>query len=186
MGRKMNKLQIEKIIYVIIHMFLILVFIFGFTYVKFAVRVGIFILTVASIVRKKWLRFAADLMLMVVLFFASRPGRYAWMFYDLEQIRFHLLQNQYQKTVEKLLNNLEESEELNYLKIENPLLSSGNRILYRKLNNSVMILFTTEYIDISGYAWYSDDEAYNWMKSEYYFYLLNPLDEEWAMFQMYP
>ena len=178
----MEKKRTEKIVNIVIHIILLFVFLFGFTYVRFFVGVSFFIISIVQLIRKKWLWFVVDLLLVVCLYFWSGPSRYPETFYKLEQIRFEILQEQYQEKVENLIETLENNEWFERIKIENWLLSEGKKVWYRKSGDSVLILFETEATEVNGYAWYSDEIAYSWMDT---FYKVEEIEKNWVMYQMY-
>jgi len=178
----MEKKRTWKILNVLIHIIFLILFLFGFTYVRFFVGVVFFIISIIQLIQKKWLWFAMDLVLVVCLYFWSGPSRFPEMFYELEQIRFEILQEQYQEEVENLIETLEDNEGFEKTKIENWLLSEGKEVWYKKLEDSILIIFVTESVNVNGYAWHSDEIAYSWMNT---FYKVDEIEKDWAMYQMY-
>jgi len=50
------------------------------------------------------------------------------------------------------------------------------------LEDSILIIFVTESVNVNGYAWHSDEIAYSWMNT---FYKVDEIEKDWAMYQMY-
>ena len=179
----MKKSLIEKIVNVALHIILLIIFAFGFTYTKFYVGLIFLIIAIMQLMRKQRLWFIVDILLVVFLYFSSGPSKYPEVFYELEQMRFGILQEQYQEEVENILGTFEDSTDFKRAEIGNWLLSTNSEVSYKKSGDSVLIIFVTESRDVNGYAWCSDEVAYGWMET---FYIVEELDDNWSMYQIYP
>lgn len=176
----MNNKKINIINSIVILIFLVL-FLLGFTYLRFFILLAFVCMAVINLIRKKaWL--FVDLALVVLLFFSMAPGRYPFLYQNLEHIRFMILQNEYTKEVEKIVSHY--PDDMEYQKINGCklLLTSQGEVSYQREKESVVVFFMTDYTHVSGYVYYSDDTAKDWMnKCE----RIEEIAEHWLMVQAY-
>lgn len=176
----MKKSVKTSILRIIMILFLLLLFLFGFTYGRLFILLFFLGLAVADLVRKKiWL--FADIIIVVTLHFFLTPGRGPAVYDDLERVRFMLLQNQYEKATENIINA--HPDDMEYQRIEDCCKwFLGGDIDYRKEEESVVIFFITEYVDVSGYVYYSDEAAKDFMKD---CERIEPIKDHWMWVQIY-
>ena len=158
----------NNIIKIVILIFLLLLFGFGFTYLRFFCLLFLVCITVINLIQKKLWVFV-EIVLIVLLCFSISPGRFPFLFQSLERIRFVILQNQ---------------EDMDYQMIDgcNWILTSHGTVSYQRKEESVVIFFLTDYTKVSGYIYYSDQTALDWMKN---CAQIENINNHWMMVQMY-
>lgn len=171
----------NNIIKIVILIFLLLLFGFGFTYLRFFCLLFFAGMVIIDLMRKKmWA--IAEIVVIVLLYFSMSPGRFPFLFQSLERIRFVILQNQYVNEAEAIINN--HQEDMDYQMIEgcNWILTSHGTVNYQRKEDSVVIFFLTDYTKASGYIYYSDQTAFDWMKN---CAQIENINDHWMMVQMY-
>lgn len=171
----------NNIIKIVILIFLLLLFGFGFTYLRFFCLLFLVCITVINLIQKKLWVFV-EIVLIVLLCFSISPGRFPFLFQSLERIRFVILQNQYVNEVEAIIDN--HQEDMDYQMIDgcNWILTSHGTVSYQRKEESVVIFFLTDYTKVSGYIYYSDQTALDWMKN---CAQIENINDHWMMVQMY-
>lgn len=165
-----------------IRLVLFIVYLFSFTYGRSFITLLFFILGIVDVFMKKPVRVFIDLSAAFILYILSNPA--LDFYYQIEGLRFHILENQYNQTVEKKIPNFVECTELNYQDIDSSLLCDDSKIFYQKKDNSVLALFTTgNYGNLTGYIYCSDENAWK-MAEQYDFY--SKINNHWGVFKMYP
>lgn len=176
----MNKTKI-KITRIIITITFLLLFIFGFTYLRFFILLFILCVSVIDLIRKKMWGLV-EIGLVLLLYFSMTPTRFPFLFQNLERMRFMLLQRQYAKEVENVVNEYSYSMDYQIIGDCNWMLTSHGNVSYKRNGNSTIVFFMTDYTRVSGYVYYSNEIAHEWMAD---CARIEELKEHWLMVQMY-
>lgn len=123
-----------------------------------------------------------EIALIVLLYFSISPGHFPFLFQSLERMRFMILQNQYENEAEVILKNY--LEDVDYQMIEgcNWMLTSHGTVNYQRKEENAVIFFITDYTEVSGYVYYSNQTAFDWMKN---CAQIENINDHWMMVQMY-
>lgn len=120
------------------------------------------------------------MLLLTCLWIGSLPS--LTFYYGLEEFRFRQLKDSYNKKVESILPELEESSELVRYETDLMFLSEESYILYAKQQDSTLILFITSE-NSTGYLYYSDEKAKEWSNA---FNYTVSIDSHWCIYDMFP
>lgn len=165
-----------------VKLFLLIFYLFSFTYGRFFVTLLFFILSIADVFMKKSGRVFIDLSMAFILYIVANPA--LLFYYYMEEMRFNILEKQYNHVIEEKLPDFNECTELNYQDIDNSLLCYDSKVFYQKENDSVLALFSTGSAgNLTGYLYCSDEDAWE-MAGQYDFY--SKIDSHWGVFKMYP
>ncbi len=165
-----------------INLILLLIYLFSFTYGRFFVTLFFFISSIVNIFMKRASKVFINLFIAFILYMAANPA--LSFYYQLEELRFNILERQYKNIIEKTLPTLDDCLEVNYQDIDNPFLCDDSKVFYQKDNGSVFAFFTTGSSgNITGYLYCSDENAWK-LAEKYDFY--SKIDSHWAVFKMYP
>lgn len=171
----------STLIMTIIKIFFIVLYLFSFTYGRFFISIFFFILSIADIFMKKAGMVFIDLCIAFLLDTAMNPA--LELYYQTEKIRFRILESRYEQAIKETLPSLTHNTEGECMDINSYILSDSD-ILCKKKDNSVAILFTTGTTgNVTGYAYCSDENAFQ-MLDEYDYY--DKINECWSVFKMYP
>jgi len=169
------------LIRVIVRIMLLVFFLFSFSYGRFFISTVFFVLSILDIIMKKAGKVFLDLSIAFWLGIAMNPALV--FYYETEKIRFHVLEDQYEKVVEENMPSLINDREWDFIDIKSRILCDTS-IVCRKKNESVMILFISETAgNLTGYAYCSDERAFQ-MLDEFEYY--DKINEHWSVFEMYP
>lgn len=165
-----------------ISLLLLSLFLFGFTYLRFFILLLFAGVTVIDLIkhRKRWL--LVDITIIILLYFAIGPGRFPLLFQSLERMRFMILQNQYENEAEVILNNYPEDTDYQMIDGCNWMLTSHGTVNYQRKEESAVIFFMTDYTEVSGYVYYTDETAMEYMKD---CVMVEKIKDHWLMVQMY-
>ncbi len=176
----MNRIKIN-IIRALATMFLLVLFVFAFTYLRFFIVILFACAAVVDLIRKKsW--GVAEIAVVVVLYFSMMPGWFPSMFQNLERVRFMILQKQYAIEVENVVNTYPDDMDYQIIGDCNWMLTSHGNVNYKRNGNSTIVFFMTDYTRVSGYVYYSDETACGWMAD---CARIEELRDHWLMVQMY-
>lgn len=179
---KQKILKYKSLLIFAVKLAFLVFYLFSFTYGRFFVTLLFFILSIADVVMKKAGRVFIDLSIAFILFIVANPALY--FYYQVEELRFHILEKQYNQVIEENLSSFNECAELNHQDINNSLLCDDSKVFYMKENDSVLALFSTGNTgNVTGYLYCSDKDAWK-LAEQYDFY--NKIDDHWAVFKMYP
>lgn len=118
-------------------------------------------MVVLGAVKKRWFVVAVSICLLLPgVFFTfqwTNPGA------ALEQLHFTLLKPHYQSVAEKLVEEVAQAADTN---VWDDFGAGSNWFLsketyYSKVGEHVVVFFITKYLDVSGYIYLSDDEAFD-------------------------
>lgn len=104
------------------------------------------------------------------------------MFQLFERIRFGILQELYANEVENVLADYPDNMDYQFIEGCNWILTSHGKADYQREGDCAIIFFITDYIEVSGYVYYSDDTALEWMKD---CARIEEIKDHWVMVQMY-
>lgn len=165
-----------------VKLLLLVFYLFSFTYGRFFVTLLFFISSIADVFMKKPGWVFADLSASFILYIVSNPAMS--FYYGMEELRFHVLEKQYNKVIEENLPGFNDCSQLNYKNIASSFLCDDSKVFYQKENDSVLALFTTgDSGNLTGYVYCSDDSA--WELAEQYDFC-SKINNHWAVFKMYP
>lgn len=171
---------IKRLLKIILRIFLVFVFLFSFTYGKIGVLIILGIFICFDLIKQKCYPLFFDMLLLTCLWIGSLPS--LTFYYGLEEFRFRQLKDSYNKKVESILPELEESSELVRYETDLMFLSEESYILYAKQQDSTLILFITSE-NSTGYLYYSDEKAKEWLNA---FNYTVPIDSHWCIYDMFP
>jgi len=173
-----TKNNIMKIVILIIFL---LLFVLGFTYLRFFIVLFLVCMAVIDLIRKKNMAFT-EIALIVLLYFSISPGHFPFLFQSLERMRFMILQNQYENEAEVILKNYLEDVDYQMMEGCNWMLTSHGTVNYQRKEENAVIFFITDYTEVSGYVYYSNQTAFDWMKN---CAQIENINDHWMMVQMY-
>ena len=134
-------------------------------------------------IKERRMRFLFFWLLIPLLYICCVPG-IARLFFDYsESVRFRICRSIYEQYVLSLLDDVTIPDRQREFQPVEELYFVSERVLIRKEEGHMLILFMTEPVRCSGYAWASDEAAGRWM---YSCHRLNPIDGCWYFYQMYP
>lgn len=181
----------KKILSGILFAILLVLFLLGERSERIMISIGIFTLllyvclSAEGAAWKKIVYVSLSLMFTFVLCLCTAPGVLKPVFRQMEKIRFNLVKSVYERDILSIRSELTNNDDKtgdSYYPAENHLGFLASAVWIRREGNCFSAIYITEWDNLCGYAWISDESCTEWMES---FYKVEAAQDKWFYVQIY-